>query len=70
MIEFDNKEEVLEAPFGDILISLSEELDGDGSNVLVVAMVNKVDDEGFLFRIECERLEKNKRGFLSRLFKR
>ena len=66
----DNKEEVLEAPFGDILISLSEELDGDDSNVLVVAMVNKVDDEGFMFRIECERLKKNKRGFLSRLFKR
>lgn len=70
-VEVENKDDVLNAPFGDVLFSMKhiiEEEDLEGA-AMVVALVND-EGEGVLFNIDCERVEKKKekKGFWSRLF--
>lgn len=70
-MEIDDKEKFLEAPLGAVIGTLIECLDEEDvdSGTLVIHMLHEDNGNGFVFNINCKRLEKN-RSFLKRLFKR
>lgn len=68
MIEVENKEEFLNEPIGNVLWTITQILDEEDleSGTMIISLVDE-SEEGFLFKINCERIEK-KKGFWSRLF--
>ena len=70
-VEVENKDDVLNAPLGDVLFSMKHIIEEEDleSAAMVIGFVND-EGEGVLFNIDCERVEKKKekKGFWSRLF--
>ena len=65
----ENKEEILDAPFGAVLFSLVDEIkekDVDGATMIL--LFKDDNDSGYKFKLECESLKPE--GFIEKLRRR